>query len=485
MIEKTKKTKSGRGLLMLALLFFVNPNVHVIDVLPDFIGCFIIAHSLSYAAERAPYFAEAREGFLKLGVLGIAKIPAFLVLTYIRSGNVGDNDILSLFAFSFAVIEAILTVLTLNNLFSALFYLGERSDAQALLSPFPTSKKAKRRMSAESLKALLIGFSIYKCAAYSLPELLLLTKTVNSGNAATFFNVARLYPYVMVFAVPTVLILGIIAMKMTLSYADAINGEGRFISAIDSLIDEAGREALSKKQRIKDMKGAMTAFIVASVFTLELRFDNLYSINLFPRFIFGLILVYGIYRLSKYTKKIKAATVLACIYTLSAFALSFIESKFLVDYSYELLAASSYVKGEYIATIILSAIELAALAAVLLICAFMVSAFILRHTGTDRGSDRYMRTDAEYHKKMRTKAYIWAGIGFFSGITKFLNTVFRYYSRNIQVTVGEGANATANVVTEGLVPWFGVVVFAAAIAFIAYSMYLFTSIKEDTELKYL
>lgn len=485
MTEKTNERKYAHGLLALALIFFANPNVHVIDVLPDFIGYLIIARSLSYAADRAPYFAEAKTNFSRLAVLSLAKIPAFLILSFVRSHNIGDNDILSLFAFSFAVIEIIFTVMAVKTLFTALFYLGERSNSSALLSPFKVSKSGKRSMTPEALRALLIIFSVYKCASYSLPEMLLLTRTVSAGNAATVFNVARLYPYVMVFALPTVLILGIITAMRAICYARAIEEEGLFKTSLDALIDEAGQESLSKKQRIRDMKSAITIFAVASVFTLELRFDNLYSINLLPRFIFGLVLLYGIYRLSKYTEGGKPAIICGAVYTAVAFAFAFVESSFLADYSYELLAGTSYVKSQYVSTIVLSAVELTALAALLIFSAVMLSKFVVTHTGVDKSSDRYMRTDAEYHAKTKRKVYIWVIIGVVSGATKLANTIFQYHSKNIQVAVGDGIEMTTEVVTESLIPWFGVVVFSAAVVFIAYSMYLFNSLKEDAELKYL
>ena len=106
---QTKRNKKviGTASLLFAVLSFINPNINIIDVIPDFIGAFIIAGYFSYLADRAPYFAEARLAFLKLGLVSLLKIPAVLVMSSVRSTNVSDNDIVVLFAFSFAVVEMI------------------------------------------------------------------------------------------------------------------------------------------------------------------------------------------------------------------------------------------------------------------------------------------------------------------------------------------------------------------------------------------
>ena len=66
-----------------ALVLLCNPNIHVIDILPDFIAYFIIFSLLSEAADLAPHFAQARDSAKKLALIGLFKIPAaFLLYSY-------------------------------------------------------------------------------------------------------------------------------------------------------------------------------------------------------------------------------------------------------------------------------------------------------------------------------------------------------------------------------------------------------------------
>ena len=89
----------NKRLLVFAITLLVNPCVNVFDYLPDFIGYFIIAYSLTYFSKRAPHFEEARTAFFRLACVSAAKVPSFLFMVMIRGQNTIDNDIKSLFTF--------------------------------------------------------------------------------------------------------------------------------------------------------------------------------------------------------------------------------------------------------------------------------------------------------------------------------------------------------------------------------------------------
>ena len=74
-----KQKKKEASLIVLALVFLFNPNIQVIDILPDFVAFFIFARLLEKPALMAPYFEEARSSALKLAVISLAKIPAFML----------------------------------------------------------------------------------------------------------------------------------------------------------------------------------------------------------------------------------------------------------------------------------------------------------------------------------------------------------------------------------------------------------------------
>ena len=121
------------------------------------------------------------------------------------------------------------------------------------------------------------------------------------------------------------------------------------------------------------------------------------------------------------------------------------------------------------------------------------------HTGIEKENEKYSNVDSDYHRKMKIKVCIWTVIGALGGVVRFLDGLFKYFPKGIKVTVGNlGAITdgdeifetdllfpTTSLVTESAVPWFGIVVLLITVAFIAYSFYLFSVIKDDVELKYL
>ena len=234
------------GLLILAIVLLTNPLINIFDYLPDFIGYFIIASALSFFAERVPYFDEARGAFLKLGFVSLAKIPSFIIMMRIISQNLRESDIRVLFTFVFAVIEIFLTVSAMNNLFNGLSYLGQRTEASALILPFKISRG--KSLSVEGLRILCYVFAGCKGLLNALPEFLLLTNTESELNPG-YFNPTLLYPYAISASFVIVFIFGIIFCCISSKYVKAIYNEGKVYSEAEAMIDDARREDLKKRKK--------------------------------------------------------------------------------------------------------------------------------------------------------------------------------------------------------------------------------------------
>lgn len=484
--KNVQKKKNGTVAFVIALICLVNPSIHVIDIFPDFISYLIIAGSLGFAAKRAPYFEEARSAFLKLAFLTAAKLPGFVIIAQARAQVSNDNDIYSLFAFSFAIIEAVLIYTAINNLFLGLFYLGERGDSDALIKPFRLSEKRKKYASVEGLRLLTLAFTIFKCAAYSLPEFLLLTRGVSSGDYAQTFNLASLYPYAIIFTVVATPCFGIFWATRCAKYRRAIIDEDKFEYAIESLFDEKGRVSLEKKLWLGKMRGELTLATIASFFTFDIIFSDFKDINLLPHTVFAVIITVAAAKIAKHTGKWRMAIIASgavyCITSLVAYVSSVI---FLSKYSYENLVTSSSARANYQPTVILSWIEFGALAIFLAFFALMLIRFTRLHTGLSPESERYMRPDMEYHNGMKKRTLIWAGIGVLAGLAKALQVQLKSTVNMIYIGVDDGLGGNKiEPVAEQILPWFGIVVVATTVIFIAASLHYFGMLKSDTEIKY-
>lgn len=478
----TKDNTSGARLrlLVFAIVCLTNPVVNIFDYLPDFIGCFIIAASLRFYSDRVPHFYEARQAFIKLGILSIAKIPSYMIMVFIRGQNTVDNDIKSLFTFSFSVIEAILIVIAIKKLFEGLSYLGERGEAYALISPFPISKNKKRFSTPENLKNFSYIFFMCKIALTAIPEMFLLTKTVDAGNYYNVFNIAKFYPYTIVLSVLSVFIVGIILTKRFKKYLLTILAEGKMKSSAEEMITQQGKETLDKKMFVDGLKFVLSVFAVSSFFTPDLCFNTFSNINLAPNFIFGSILIFGIIKLGKYVNKTKPALVSTCIYTVSSIIAYVFHFNFLSSYSYEELARLKVVKSQYVSVILSSAIEFVLIIPAFVFLAIALRSFIVNHTGASSDNVSYSKTDKIYHRELSRKLILYSAFGILSQATKFLTVLFRYFSTNLLVHT----DTELSTVTTSLVPWFNVIVLVSEVLFICYSLHIFGRLKDDAILKY-
>ena len=162
-MTKSKKAKYYIPIIVSLILLF-NANIRTIDLLPDFIAYIIILRMLSKVTLRAPYFHEAAEAVKNLLIITVLKLPSQLFISMVQSQNVRDNDIVVLSTLVFSVLEAIFIIKAIKYLFDALFYVGQRTNATSLITPFPVTKK--HSATPEGFRMLTLTFFIAKPFLY-------------------------------------------------------------------------------------------------------------------------------------------------------------------------------------------------------------------------------------------------------------------------------------------------------------------------------
>ena len=478
----TRHPRVRAWLISLSIIFLCNPTVRLFDILPDFVSCFIIAHYLDYPALRAPFFKEARSAFLKLGAVSVMRLPAFIISTGIRAGNTADYDIVALLTFTFAIIEGIYLISALTNLFSGLFYLGERSDASSLISSFRISKNknSSKTMSPDALRAYSTFAVIYKLAVWSLPEFLLLTQGVDLGSHTQIVRPSAFYPYAILLSVISSFCVLLILGRRFHAYFTAIRTEGKFFSAVDSLITEERRAELRAKITKRDINHAFSLITVATLFSPVMRFDNLRDINLIPFAVCGVLIIAALIKMSEYSRLPKFTVFCGALFSASALVSHIIESIFLDTYSYEALVKNKLARAEYIPVIISCAI---ASALFIIFCIFL-GVFLAKFSDIHTGFLPQSEIDRKYMKlhkrRMRKKITLFCTAAALVPVIRLLDTVFRYFPNLKIVSVEDGFGN----VTLSLVPWFGVAVFASSVLFFAASVYLGSTFKEQLDIKY-
>ena len=318
------------GWLIFAFVMIFNPNIQLIDFLPDFIGFFILARFFERAADAAPYFEEARRAFLKLAYISLSKIPALMIVAFVRSKNTTDNDIVTLLALVFATLELIYLIPAIKNIFDALSYLGERGNVPALI-------RSDSLISTDVLRSFTLVFAIFKCILYTLPEFLKLTRSVEIGSYTSILTGSRYYPW----AIMASLILGFVFggawLCRIIRFARAIKREGRFYPALMEIADVNSFEEYEKKVYYRFVNRTFLFFILSAIFSVDLTFSDYNDVNLLPSFISGIFFSLGLFGLIRCTRDKKltiAAAISTVLYNITAAIKWGLEIAFLDKFSY-------------------------------------------------------------------------------------------------------------------------------------------------------
>lgn len=132
MMEESKTTRPmSFALVALGLCFFFNPYFAVVDVFPDFIGCFLIWLGLARLSRVSPVMQEARSAFLKLLAVCIGK-DMIVIMTF-GSSAVGERPVtLLLISFVSALLTVWLGFSAFRALFDGFYGLAALGDCPAL-----------------------------------------------------------------------------------------------------------------------------------------------------------------------------------------------------------------------------------------------------------------------------------------------------------------------------------------------------------------
>lgn len=477
---KKQKKYTGSFIIALCVLFFANPTVRLFDIFPDFIACFIIARALKFLADRAPFFAEARSAFIKLGIVSLAKLPAFFILISVRSSNFSDYDISVLLTFSFGVIDAIYFTSAINNLFAAFFYLGGRSENTVLIRPFKTSSNeySGKTMKPEMLKTVTLAFTYFKLVAGFLPEMLLLSSTDDTGMLAGYTRGFIFYPYVLIFFIVATIGFGVVYVRLFNMYIRAIRAWGGIHESADNLVRDEAREELDKKIERRNSRWALDLMIISCLFLFAMRFDNLGQINLIPICVFAPMMTYALVKLWRSPKHALPVLISGAFAFASLLVYQICEFIFLDTYSYDLMVTDDKSKAEYTLTMNTQFIATIIFIGFMVCCAFVLLGYCRKKLIKPDAADSD-RLRMERYLSIRRRTVIWSFIGSFVMICKFGEVVFKYFPDIHAVISDKGQH---EFITSALIPWFSTVVFIVCGVFLAYTMYLVSSIKDDIDI---
>ena len=396
----------------------------------------------------------------------------------VRRGNTSDGDIITLVSVVFGIVECILLVGAANNIFRALFYLGERSSASSILTPFPPDSRG-RVFNSDLLLSFTHLFSVVKCVTYALPTVLLLTQ--NPDNSTIALNPAAYFTRTMTAAALLSLVVGVIWLIRMLRYTSACVRTGDLTRGLDEMMNESTETTYERKRVIRKIGSALTVFAIGSVFSLDIVFDNFRGISLVPNFLVGIFILISLIALSRYTKTL-AAKISAAVYaTFSAVSFLF-DTRFNIQYDFSDLLVPGEASEAYNTVEMLGIIEIAAFLVMIVLVTISFAKLIRENTGLSPSSERYTRLDGEFHRSLIKKCCVMSGFAALAMLSQFVNI---FVSGDVRILETELYDHSPVTLYMPSISWFGLVVTATAIAFIAYAFYFTNLLKEEVRMKYI
>lgn len=358
---------------VLALIFLCNPNISIIDPLPDFIGYIIISLALVKFADMNDTLSDALTIFKRLILIDAAKILA-IFWTFGMTVTTERDTSLLLWPFVFGVLEIIFVNQAFSRLFSGIASLGTVCENTSVLG-------GGKRSYTGRIKALTFVFVTFKALMCVLPESSILNSSEDgSFTLYRFIGVMRFLAFI------PVLILGGIWLYKGIRYFVRVNRDKPFIEGLNELYRE--RVLTNKSIFIKrDFKVCYVLLICAFAFSIDVRFDY---INMLPDLISAIFFIALFAIAARHVKipKIVFIVLSSVLFAVSA-AAWFLEYKFFDEYYYEAIYRSDEAYAAYVRAGIMAGIGIVIFTALSFCLIYTMHKIIQAHTGLEKNLDAY------------------------------------------------------------------------------------------------
>ncbi len=225
----------GFGAIAAGLLFLFNPNISVVDVLPDAIGYLLIYRGLFQMSFISPKLQEVRSSIWKLALITALRFLSIVFLPY-TSETFG-----LVLVFTFGVLEAVFFIPAFVGLFEGFYGLGVRLNVDSVFDSRTISvktkdgeAKTKKVEYAERLKIYTIVFFLIKTTASILPELTALQANDSGSIINTRLNVrlSQFKPLFYLFCTAIVLVFGLVWLVRFLRYVNRMKRDTVLCSGV-------------------------------------------------------------------------------------------------------------------------------------------------------------------------------------------------------------------------------------------------------------
>lgn len=484
-MKKTVKNVFPFGLICASLLFFFNPNVQLVDILPDLFGYILLVAGLYYLADLNESIGEARARFIKMIPVGIAKLIVFLMVFGGLVSPQEQSTFVLVAVLSFGVIELLILVPATRALFAGLMQLATKFGSEAIFATKPKKipeepakgfkkpsqkrafeKKVARiryrnsrlRCALEKLQTLTLLFLFLKPLVALLPEFSALSGTEYNDGLVNYYGFITLFRG---FGFIVLLPFAIVWLCKTWKFLGKLRRDTAFGEAC---LAQYRSEVLPKTDLFaqRAIKSALSLIALGMLFSLDFYIEYY---NIIPDVLCAVFVIIGVCLLRKYINGYKPVLFIAAGYglvTLAANALTvWFNTQYYFNAIYKNASAELVFYGEGIATVLENLLFLWMLWKLMK----LMEQMIVRYSGFSVTSDRAPGASeriSRVHLNLKKTLYQFFGFGALMAVTGVLYEFLK-----------------------PTVPYIWMVDFAVAIVYI-YLFYRSTwEIREQVEYKYL
>ncbi len=388
-MQNLHKKRMGIGLILVSFLFFCNPDIVVLDPLPDVIGYILLSLGLSSLAYLNDHFDRSARLFCRMIALSAGRIVFMIVLFGLVQGNERPTTIL-LGNFVFGVLELMTLLPAYKQLFEGFVYVGSRGGVGDASVFRPTWGRRVfslfiRRKSefdsantevtlGESTSFITALFVILKVVLGVLPEFTALT-----DHEYSKFN---FYNYVTLFRLPAIgagVLLGALWLICILVYFGRVLRDGELIRYLRERYEQ---DILPNTELFVAKRYKLGSFFLflGVILSLDLPMDG---INVLPDVLCALCLITGIAVLRKYLSAWKQSVAVLSAYALislvdTGWQIWFFKIK---DFSVSGIIKNSEVYDAHVVAIVISVLSALVFVLAMLSVLNCVREIVRQHTG--------------------------------------------------------------------------------------------------------
>lgn len=323
---KPKKTGKylGLGIAAISAIFLFNPDIAIIDVLPDFIGYTLLAVSLRFARDLSPHFENAWRKFRILALMTFFKtLSLFWVFGGLTSAQERPTMML-LLSFCFCLCELIWGIPAWRSLIEGFILHSQTSGGEyPLIEKGAKSYRPGKNIS-YSFRDLTVFFMIAKAFFSNVAEFAVLSNHSYDDTAFDWYNFIGLYRAVAILAGA---VIGIVWLIRAIIYFRGILSDSVLISSMKEKYETTVLPNTGLFVR-RDIAFVLGILAIAVLTTADLYLDD---VNIISDTFTALLLAWTFIKLKPYYKNYKLGVVLSVVYGVLTVIGANLSYKFITD----------------------------------------------------------------------------------------------------------------------------------------------------------